>query len=110
VTDADFEQGSIAAATAIIGWLGRIYGPTVQRAAVVAWENGDMFDEPPVRSPRVADTLIAGEVGARPVMDRKTARQSGYTGDECTNCHGVRVKNNGTCVVCEDCGQTTGCS
>jgi ribonucleoside-diphosphate reductase alpha chain len=44
------------------------------------------------------------------VFDRRMAKQSGYTGDECTNCHGVRVKNNGTCLVCEDCGTTTGCS
>lgn len=37
-------------------------------------------------------------------------RAMGYTGDTCTNCQGSRVRNNGTCKVCDDCGTTTGCS
>jgi ribonucleoside-diphosphate reductase alpha chain len=52
-------------------------------------------------------TLTAGE--ARP-FDRKTARLSGYTGDPCTNCGSMQVKRNGSCLVCEGCGTTTGCS
>jgi ribonucleoside-diphosphate reductase alpha chain len=38
------------------------------------------------------------------------ARVQGYTGEQCENCGSVRVKQNGTCKVCEDCGMTTGCS
>ena len=34
----------------------------------------------------------------------------GYTGDVCPNCGSLRMKHSGTCTVCEDCGQTTGCS
>jgi hypothetical protein len=111
MSDTDFEQGSIAAANAIFGWIGRTYGPTMQRAAVVAWDAGDMFEPEvqPTRSPHLDATLTEGEIKP-PVFDRRMAKQSGYTGDECTNCHGVRVKNNGTCLVCEDCGTTTGCS
>jgi ribonucleoside-diphosphate reductase alpha chain len=40
----------------------------------------------------------------------KDARMKGYTGDQCTNCGSMRVRQNGTCAVCEDCGTTTGCS
>ena len=66
---------------------------------------------PKSTAPKVEATLIAGEVGApAAVLDRKLARQSGYTGDACTACQSLRVKRNGACLVCEACGQTTGCS
>ncbi|MBC8145699.1 MAG: vitamin B12-dependent ribonucleotide reductase [bacterium] len=44
--------------------------------------------------------------------DRKvaTARAQGYTGDQCGNCASMRVKQNGACHVCDDCGTTSGCS
>jgi ribonucleoside-diphosphate reductase alpha chain len=38
------------------------------------------------------------------------AQVQGYTGEQCENCGSMRVKQNGTCKVCEDCGMTTGCS
>jgi len=47
------------------------------------------------------------------VMIAKTAleaQQFGYTGEQCSNCSSLRVKRNGSCTVCEDCGTTSGCS
>jgi ribonucleoside-diphosphate reductase alpha chain len=41
---------------------------------------------------------------------RAEARMKGYTGDQCTNCSSMRMKVSGHCLVCEDCGTTTGCS
>ncbi len=38
------------------------------------------------------------------------ARSKGYTGEQCLNCNSMRVKRNGSCTVCEDCGSTSGCS
>jgi ribonucleoside-diphosphate reductase alpha chain len=38
------------------------------------------------------------------------SRRAGYTGDGCSSCGSMRVRRNGTCVVCEDCGTTSGCS
>lgn len=38
------------------------------------------------------------------------AQTFGYTGEHCTNCGSMRVKRNGSCTVCEDCGSTSGCS
>ena len=35
---------------------------------------------------------------------------SGYTGNVCTSCGGVRMIRAGTCELCQDCGSTTGCS
>ncbi|MBN1446568.1 MAG: vitamin B12-dependent ribonucleotide reductase [Bacteroidetes bacterium] len=38
------------------------------------------------------------------------ARAQGYTGEMCASCGSSRVKRNGACTVCEDCGTTSGCS
>ncbi len=38
------------------------------------------------------------------------AKSAGYTGESCSSCGSIRVKRNGTCIVCEDCGTTSGCS
>lgn len=45
-------------------------------------------------------------------MTREQAQSSGYTGDVCGNeqCQQMTVKRNGSCTVCDTCGQTTGCS
>lgn len=43
----------------------------------------------------------------------KEASETGerlYDGSVCTNCSGTRMVRNGTCKVCLDCGETTGCS
>lgn len=41
---------------------------------------------------------------------REAARDAGYTGDQCSTCNSMRMKISGHCLVCEDCGTTTGCS
>ncbi len=38
------------------------------------------------------------------------ARSRGYTGDQCGACGSMKVKRNGSCTVCDDCGATSGCS
>jgi len=38
------------------------------------------------------------------------AKEKGYTGDQCGGCGSLRVRRNGACTVCDDCGQTSGCS
>lgn len=40
----------------------------------------------------------------------KEAKSKGYTGEACPSCGSMRLKRNGTCMLCEDCGSTTGCS
>ncbi|MCR4369185.1 MAG: vitamin B12-dependent ribonucleotide reductase [archaeon] len=40
----------------------------------------------------------------------KVALERGYTGDQCGSCASMKVKRNGSCTVCEDCGTTSGCS
>lgn len=43
-------------------------------------------------------------------MSRVVARTMGYTGDVCLTCGSTRMVKNGTCLLCQECGQTTGCS
>jgi ribonucleoside-diphosphate reductase alpha chain len=38
------------------------------------------------------------------------ARQAGYEGDPCTECGNFTLVRNGTCMKCDTCGSTTGCS
>ncbi|HLC79535.1 MAG TPA: LAGLIDADG family homing endonuclease [archaeon] len=40
----------------------------------------------------------------------RAARSKGYTGDQCGSCGSMKVKRNGACTVCDDCGATSGCS
>jgi len=44
------------------------------------------------------------------VVTKSNAKQFGYTGEQCAMCESVRVKRNGSCTVCDDCGATSGCS
>jgi ribonucleoside-diphosphate reductase alpha chain len=41
---------------------------------------------------------------------RRTARRKGYEGDPCPVCGHLTLVRNGTCMKCETCGATTGCS
>ena len=38
------------------------------------------------------------------------ARIKGYEGDNCPECGNFTLVRNGTCLKCETCGGTTGCS
>ncbi len=40
----------------------------------------------------------------------RTARMKGYEGDSCGECGNFTLVRNGTCLKCETCGSTTGCS
>ncbi len=40
----------------------------------------------------------------------KDAKMQGYTGEQCENCGSMKVKRNGSCTVCSECGETSGCS
>ena len=38
------------------------------------------------------------------------ARLKGYSGDACGECGNFTLVRNGTCLKCDTCGNTTGCS
>ena len=43
-------------------------------------------------------------------MAREQAILQGYTGDPCGNCTHMTLVRNGTCLKCNTCGSTSGCS
>ncbi len=59
------------------------------------------------KTPRAnaAPSLLSG-----PRETARTARQKGYEGDPCPVCGHLTLVRNGTCLKCETCGSTTGCS
>ncbi|WP_315729918.1 adenosylcobalamin-dependent ribonucleoside-diphosphate reductase [Bradyrhizobium sp. SZCCHNRI2010] len=61
--------------------------------------------EPALRS--VSDTRVMGDT--KPDK-RSIAKLSGYTGDTCGSCGNITMVRNGTCLKCDTCGETTGCS
>ncbi len=44
-------------------------------------------------------------------LDKRTeARMKGYVGEACSECQNFTLVRNGTCLKCDTCGSTTGCS
>jgi hypothetical protein len=51
-----------------------------------------------------------GSVKAETMMTSlELARLSGYSGETCQRCHGLRVRRTGTSLTCEDCHSNEGC-
>ena len=42
--------------------------------------------------------------------DRLKAKMQGYEGDPCGDCGNYTLVRNGTCMKCNTCGSTSGCS
>ena len=62
---------------------------------------------PPVELPPV-ETITPAV--AAPKIGRVQAKQMGYEGDPCRICQSMMVTRNGSCLKCDSCGATTGCS
>ncbi|WP_300513083.1 vitamin B12-dependent ribonucleotide reductase [Aliiroseovarius sp.] len=56
----------------------------------------------------VSETAIAA--GATSIDARTKAKMQGYEGDPCGECGNYTLVRNGTCMKCNTCGSTTGCS
>ncbi|MBX9934423.1 MAG: hypothetical protein K2Y56_23400 [Methylobacterium sp.] len=59
--------------------------------------------------PRAAAPIVVAETVAAP-SPREVARAHGFTGDMCGSCGSFAMKRAGTCLTCQACGSTTGCS
>lgn len=55
----------------------------------------------------VADPVALARTQGEKIAE---ARGRGYTGDQCSKCMSMSMKWAGHCLVCENCGETTGCS
>lgn len=69
----------------------------------------------PTPLPVVAEESIAPSAEASPILltseeRREQATAQGFTGDQCNDCGNFTMVRNGTCLKCNTCGGTTGCS
>lgn len=80
-----------------------------------------LSSEPVAKSPALPELKHVPQASSKQVQEQvnsqsaemlrvEQAKVKGYTGEQCTNCGSMNVKQNGSCVVCEDCGMTSGCS
>ena len=58
----------------------------------------------------VAETTTALATGTVSMDARTKAKMQGYEGDPCGECGNYTLVRNGTCMKCNTCGGTTGCS
>jgi ribonucleoside-diphosphate reductase alpha chain len=61
----------------------------------------------PISSTSTKEALHASESIDSPLAQ---AKLQGYTGSVCTGCGSTKMKRNGSCELCLDCGATSGCS
>jgi ribonucleoside-diphosphate reductase alpha chain len=55
-------------------------------------------------------TVVATETTVQVLDDRTKAKMQGYEGDPCGECGNFTLVRNGTCMKCNTCGGTSGCS
>ena len=62
-------------------------------------------------APAAAAPITIGMATAASTAQRRAdARMKGYEGDACPECGNFTLVRNGTCLKCDSCGATTGCS
>lgn len=95
--------------------LGLNYLSRTEYAHIPLAEKKDPLDQTDLEFSRVVNETAAkmplGETQPRGVAARmKEARMKGYEGDPCPECGNLTLLRNGTCLKCDTCGSTTGCS
>ena len=73
--------------------------------------------EPPPRSADPVGTLqtivsesVTATTATATISARDKAKMQGYEGDPCGECGNYTLVRNGTCMKCNTCGGTSGCS
>lgn len=75
-----------------------------QLSREVELEDGDkLFDEAPNAQAAPDASKVEADRRAKAIMQ-------GYTGDTCSECSNFTMVRNGTCLKCDTCGSTSGCS
>ncbi|MFH1391179.1 MAG: adenosylcobalamin-dependent ribonucleoside-diphosphate reductase [Candidatus Diapherotrites archaeon] len=114
---------SIKSATSIIDYIFRVVGyeylDRTDFVHVKPINGSDVGGEqkkivPPTPQQEKAKPKTIEEIDKQEISREETkiiiAKEKGYTGDQCGGCGSMRVRRNGACTVCDDCGQTSGCS
>ncbi|MGE3246324.1 MAG: vitamin B12-dependent ribonucleotide reductase [Beijerinckiaceae bacterium] len=82
-----------------------------EMATAVGFADGaslDSLDWQPARS--LGAAAVAKAPAPKAEDARSIARMKGYEGESCPECQNFTLVRNGTCLKCDTCGSTTGCS
>ncbi|WP_020592716.1 vitamin B12-dependent ribonucleotide reductase [Kiloniella laminariae] len=89
---------------------GQDIGDTLASAsAAISQANQDFVGVTDTQTAVAAETTVVKAVDKRMEKVRE-ARMKGYEGDSCPECGNFTLVRNGTCLKCDTCGGTTGCS
>ena len=99
----------------VVGGTGGIAQPVTAEssaAPVYAFAGATALkQEESVETTTTLETLSWSAPAAPSVSDmRKQAKMKGYVGESCPECANFTLVRNGTCLKCDTCGSTTGCS
>jgi len=83
--------------------------PAPSAGTVVAFAGGSLAASAMSAVPSGASQLVS-EPTSRDGAAAIEARMKGYVGEACPECGNFTLIRNGTCLKCDSCGQTTGCS
>ena len=82
----------------------------VQAAEAAPAQTGTITP-PPAPAAKAPRTTSGGGSGGSSRIDKvREARMKGYEGDSCGECGNFTLVRNGTCMKCDTCGSTSGCS
>jgi ribonucleoside-diphosphate reductase alpha chain len=87
----------------------KAYGAPIQNVAVSSSESQMAVTSAATASAAVAEALV--DIPVETTLNRiRQARAKGYEGDSCSDCGNFTLVRNGTCLKCDTCGATSGCS
>ena len=75
-------------------------------AAVTKLQQTELYKSAPT-SAATAPIMTKAELAKQRMSE---AKLRGYEGTSCSECHNFTMVRNGTCLKCDTCGSTSGCS
>jgi ribonucleoside-diphosphate reductase alpha chain len=122
-------SGRVKMASSLVDWIFRELAIEYAGRDDLAHVAAEDFDQFSISKPEITDQGVMRTEGEKreiqmtldaavaPLQEkdaearaRQAARESGFTGDICDDCGSSQMVRNGTCLKCNACGSTTGCS
>ena len=122
-------SGRVKMASSLVDWIFRELAIEYAGRDDLAHVAAEDFDQFSISKPEITDQGVMRTEGEKrevqmtldaavgPIQERdaeararQAAREMGFTGDICDDCGSSQMVRNGTCLKCDACGSTTGCS
>ena len=122
-------SGRVKMASSLVDWIFRELAIEYAGRDDLAHVAAEDFDQFSISKPELTDAGVVRSEGGKmevqmtldaavaPLQEQdsealaiQAARERGFTGDICDDCGSSQMVRNGTCLKCNDCGSTTGCS